>query len=112
MSKYHDKQVGVKVDVYRVLRLFGITDPAIQHAVKKLLRCGRGHKDAATDIEEAIQSLRRYQEMNREDASAIASRKLIVARNPKVTHGPVSFERMGDDLSDTSGTAGAYPAGS
>ena len=111
MSKYHDKQIGgLKVDVYRVLRLFGITDPAIQHAVKKLLRCGRGQKDAATDIEEAIQSLRRWQEMNREDAGAIASRKLTVIRNPKAKNPGLDayhFERRGAELSDVEGYNGA-----
>ena len=34
------------VDVYRVLELFDVSSPAIQHAVKKLLCAGgRGHKD-------------------------------------------------------------------
>jgi len=53
------------VDVYHVLRLFEVTDPCIAHAVKKLLvPGGRGAgKDAAQDVQEAIDSLKRYQEL-------------------------------------------------
>lgn len=57
-----------KIDVYRVLELFEVTSPAIQHAVKKLLAAGkRGTKDADRDVQEAIQSLQRWQEMREED---------------------------------------------
>ena len=58
------------VDVYRVLQLFNVTDPCVQHAVKKLLVAGgRGAgKDISRDIQEAIDSLHRYQEMQMEDA--------------------------------------------
>lgn len=56
------------VDVYRVLALFAVTDPCIQHAVKKLLVAGgRGHKDQGKDIQEAIDTLQRWQEMRVED---------------------------------------------
>lgn len=59
------------IDVYRVLSLFNVTDPCIQHAVKKLLVAGgRGAgKDINKDIQEAIDSLARYQEIVREDAN-------------------------------------------
>ena len=34
------------IDVYRVLELFNVTDPCLQHAIKKLLCAGgRGAKD-------------------------------------------------------------------
>ena len=57
-----------KIDVYRVTRLFGVTDPCISHAIKKLLVAGgRGAKDVEKDIQEAIDSLVRWQEMARED---------------------------------------------
>jgi len=58
------------IDVYRVLHLFNVTDPCIQHAVKKLLVAGgRGAgKDINKDIQEAIDSLNRFQEMRQEDA--------------------------------------------
>lgn len=56
------------IDVYRVLDLFNVTDPAIAHAVKKLLVTGkRGAKDQQTDLKEAIDSLQRKLEMLVED---------------------------------------------
>lgn len=58
------------VDVYRVLELFGVTSPHLQHAVKKLLVAGhRGAKDQAKDVREAIVTLERWEEMRAEDAS-------------------------------------------
>lgn len=58
------------VDVYRVLKLFGVTDPCIQHAVKKLLCAGyRGNKDMEQDVQEAIDSLQRFQAMVNEDTT-------------------------------------------
>jgi hypothetical protein len=60
------------VDVYRVLLLFGVTDPCIQHAVKKLLVFGkRGTKDATQDVKEAIASLERWIEMRREEQACL-----------------------------------------
>lgn len=56
------------IDVYRVLLLFGVTDPCLQHAVKKLLCAGnRGVKDELKDVQEAIASLTRYLEIKTED---------------------------------------------
>lgn len=57
------------IDVYRVLHIFNVTDPCIQHAVKKLLVAGgRGAgKDVSKDVQEAIDSLQRFQEMRQED---------------------------------------------
>jgi hypothetical protein len=56
------------VDVYRVLQLFEVSDPCIQHAIKKLLVSGnRGYKDKTKDISEAIDSCNRYLEMAIED---------------------------------------------
>ena len=58
------------IDVYRVIDLFEITNPCIQHALKKLMAAGkRGAKDSARDIQEAIDSLQRLQEMEKENAS-------------------------------------------
>lgn len=58
----------LELDVYRVLKLFDVTDPCIQHAVKKLLCAGgRGIKDVDKDVHEAIDSLLRYEEMRKED---------------------------------------------
>ena len=56
------------IDVYRVLILFGVTDPCLQHAIKKLLCAGnRGVKDTRQDVQEAVTSLVRYLEMQTED---------------------------------------------
>lgn len=56
------------LDVYRVIDLFKVDHPALQHALKKVLVAGqRGAKDANKDIQEAIDSLQRWQEMQKED---------------------------------------------
>ena len=53
-------QSAVQVDVYDVLNAFNVTCPATQHAIKKLLNAGkRGHKDAVTDLSEAMVSIQR-----------------------------------------------------
>ena len=60
------------IDIYRILLLFGVSDPCIQHAVKKLLVAGgRGVKDITKDVEEAIVSLTRYLEMRQEDVKSL-----------------------------------------
>lgn len=59
------------IDVYRVLALFEVVDPAIQHAVKKLLCSGRrGIKDRAVDLQEAIDSINRAIQMMAEDSQS------------------------------------------
>jgi hypothetical protein len=62
------------VDVYRVLELFDVVNPCIQHAIKKLLVAGGrgGGKDITRDIQEAIDTLQRWQEMRREEQSSEA----------------------------------------
>ena len=57
------------VDVYRVLSLFGATDPCLQHAIKKLLVPGKrgGVKDMEQDVQEAIDTLERWKEMRKEN---------------------------------------------
>jgi hypothetical protein len=47
-------------DVYDVLRAFEVTDPAIAHAVKKLLVTGgrNGGKSKEQDLQEALWSLK------------------------------------------------------
>ena len=58
------------IDVYRVLDLFGVTHPAIQHAAKKLLCAGqRGAKDYERDLREAVDSINRALQMIAEDCS-------------------------------------------
>ena len=54
------KREAIIVDVYDVLVAFKVTDPAVAHAVKKLLAMGqRGHKDKMTDLKEAHWQLER-----------------------------------------------------
>ncbi len=72
MNEYKHYQKNVEhlkwIDVYRVLVLFGVTNPCLQHAIKKLLCAGqRGIKDQKQDVQEAIASLVRYLEMQTED---------------------------------------------
>ena len=56
------------IDVYRVLDLFGVTRPGLQHAAKKVLCAGkRGHKSFEQDVREAIKSLQRELQMLKED---------------------------------------------
>ena len=56
------------LDVYRVLELFDVYNPCLQHAIKKLLCAGqRGAKDTEKDIQEAIDTLIRYKQMREED---------------------------------------------
>lgn len=72
MNEYKHYQKNVEhlkwVDVYRVLDLFGVSNPCLQHAIKKLLCAGnRGVKDELKDVQEAIASLTRYLEIKTED---------------------------------------------
>ena len=62
ISKYN------KLDIYRILKLYEVNDPCLQHAIKKLLCAGkRGLKPQTQDINEAMQSLQRFLEMQGED---------------------------------------------
>ena len=60
-SKYNrELRCGKTLDVYDVLDAFRVENPAIQHALKKMLCTGsRGHKNYQEDIQEAIDSLER-----------------------------------------------------
>ncbi|HAN8053924.1 TPA: hypothetical protein IF905_004967 [Escherichia coli] len=69
MSKYNREIIGIDgtvttVDVYRVLDAFRVSDPATQHAIKKMLCMGlRGHKDYLTDLNDSIDSLQKAKEL-------------------------------------------------
>lgn len=64
-NKYERQVIGLNgetaiIDVYRTLSAFNVTDPALQHAIKKLLCMGlRGHKDTITDLDDALDSLQK-----------------------------------------------------
>jgi len=57
----HNKYTeGMFIDVYDVLASFNITDPGLQHGVKKILNVGtRGVKDVETDLYEIISAISR-----------------------------------------------------
>lgn len=66
-NKYARICKGLPVDVYDVLRAFAVTNPATQHAIKKLLCAGlRGHKDKMQDLTEALKSIERAIELEKE----------------------------------------------
>lgn len=57
---------GVFVDVYDVLKAFNVVNPAMAHAIKKMLAPGqRGAKDTIQDMKEAIQSIERAIELEK-----------------------------------------------
>ena len=65
---FKDVQTLKSVDVYRVLVLFDVRSHPVGHAIKKLLCAGkRGAKDKTQDVQEAINSLLRYLEMQTEN---------------------------------------------
>ena len=70
------------LDVYRVISIFGVSDPCIQHALKKMLCSGvRGYKDQSKDIQDVIDTLERWKQMREED-DKITSSEVI---SPKVS---------------------------
>lgn len=63
-NKYTKTIHGVSVDVYDVLQAWGVSNPALQHLIKKALQCGqRGHKDNAQDLQDIIDSAIRAKEL-------------------------------------------------
>jgi hypothetical protein len=66
-SKYHREiKPGVWVDVYDVLHAWGVSNPALQHLIKKALQPGeRGHKDKSEDMADIVASALRAQELER-----------------------------------------------
>lgn len=55
------------LDVYGVLRLFDVKSQEIGHAIKKLLVPGvRGSKSSTQDIQEAIDTLERWKQLEKE----------------------------------------------
>lgn len=63
-SKYTRDCKGVQVDVYDVLQAFDVTNPALQHLIKKALCVGiRGHKTKQQDLQDIIDSAIRAKEL-------------------------------------------------
>ena len=56
-SKYDRPCKGITIDVYDVLLAFKVTNPALQHLIKKALCTGiRGHKNKEQDLQDIIDS--------------------------------------------------------
>ena len=74
-----------KIDIYRILNIYEVSDHALGHAIKKLLCAGnRGHKDKYQDVVEACKSLDRWLEMYMEDKKTKEDNKSItIAENAK-----------------------------
>lgn len=64
-SKYHREiKPCVWVDVYDILQAWEVSNPALQHLIKKALAPGaRGHKDLETDMNDIIASAQRAKEL-------------------------------------------------
>jgi len=63
-NKYNRPCKGVTIDVYDVLQAFEVTNPALQHLIKKALCAGlRGHKDREQDLHEILESAKRAIEL-------------------------------------------------
>jgi hypothetical protein len=68
MNIYKRKIKGVEIDVYDILYYFKVVNPAVQHAIKKLLCAGgRGHKTEEQDLREAFDSIKRALELFERD---------------------------------------------
>ena len=53
------------IDVYVVLHRFGVTDPCLQHLIKKALCTGnRGHKDFLHDLQDIADTAQRALEIH------------------------------------------------
>ena len=66
MTNKYQREIkpGVFVDVYDVLQAFNVTNPALQHLVKKALAVGqRGYKDTAEDLQDIVDSAVRAKEL-------------------------------------------------
>lgn len=65
-DKYNRPCKGVTIDVYDVLVAFNVTNPALQHLIKKALAVGqRGHKDKNEDLNEILASAKRAIELEK-----------------------------------------------
>lgn len=64
-NKYlHEIKPGIFVDVYDVLMAWSVTNPALQHLIKKALQPGeRGHKSREQDLQDIIDSAIRAKEL-------------------------------------------------
>ena len=55
---------GILVDVYDVLAAWRVSNPALQHLIKKALQAGnRGHKDLQEDLDDIVVSAKRAKDL-------------------------------------------------
>ena len=67
-NKYDRTIKGFKVDVYDVLKAWKVTNPALQHLIKKALQAGdRGHKTLFQDMDDIVASSIRARELTESD---------------------------------------------
>ena len=84
MNKYgkYFKDIAkyLKLDIYRILDLYKVTDHAIGHAVKKLLLAGdrTGGKSLVDDVTEARDTLNRWLEMREEDLTGLPTTQPVL----------------------------------
>jgi hypothetical protein len=71
-SKYHREiKPGVWVDVYDVIVAWAVSNPALQHLIKKSLQPGeRGHKTLDQDMQDIVDSAIRAQQIEQERDNA------------------------------------------
>lgn len=63
-NKYARQCKGVTIDVYDVINAWGVSNPALQHLIKKALQAGqRGHKDRDEDLHDILASAKRAIEL-------------------------------------------------
>ena len=54
-----------EVDFYEIAKRYNVTDPAVQHILKKCLAIGnRGHKDLETDLKDILKTAKRALQIN------------------------------------------------
>ena len=69
---FRDVEHLKRIDVYRLLELFGVTCPVAQHVIKKAFAAGqRGHKDLVRDWKDIGDSAARKLQMIDEDLAGI-----------------------------------------
>jgi hypothetical protein len=67
-THYRFMYQGIKLDPFRIAKIYGITDFALQTILKKCLCAGeRGHKDKRRDLEDIITAAKRAIEIIDED---------------------------------------------
>ena len=67
-AHYRYEYKGIKLDPFRIAKIYGITDFGQQTILKKALRMGTAHKDREQDLKDIICAAERMLEMIGEDS--------------------------------------------